>query len=335
MRVGLLGAGAIAESFHLPAWHKIPGVRVVSICDKDRAKARMLAAGCQANDYGNLRKMLELESLDILDICTPNQLHYKHAKAALHAGLHTIVEKPFVTSEKQAKELLALAKEKKKKLMCAQHARFRGDSLKVKEIINQGKLGKIYFIRAQSLQTRYEGSANESYVNSKLSGGGPLQDFGAHLIDMACWFSGFRNPRYINGNAFSHLLRRESHRGVGADVEDLFVGTVRFDDGSVLSIETSFMLNAPQDLMKIEVFGDEGSLSWPDLVYTRRNRSGVSCRKLSQKRVKPASVAELQEFIDCIRDNSEPCVKPAETKQVVSIIEKLYKSAAKGVPIRC
>lgn len=335
LQVGIVGAGAIAESFHLPAWQKIPKIKVVSICDSNRAKAKSLADTCQARYYGSLRDMLEQESLDILDICTPNQLHYEHIKAALISGLHTIVEKPFVTTDKHAEELINLANKKKKKLMCAQHARFRGDSLKAKEIISQGKLGKIYFVRAQSLQTRYEGVAKESYVNSTLSGGGPLQDFGAHLIDLACWFSGFSNPKYISGNAFNHLMDYDGHRMTGADVEDLFIGTVRFDDDSVLSIETSFLLNAPEDLLKIEVFGDQGSLSWPDLMFTKSSKSGVSSRKLSPRKVVPASVGELRAFVDCIRRNCPPVVTLAESRQVTSIIEKLYQSAAKGVPVCC
>ena len=337
LKVGILGAGEIAKSFHLPAWQKISQVKLSAICDIDLKKAKFLAKVYNCQFYSSLSEMVKNEKLDILDICTPNTMHYEHIKQSLKAGLHTIVEKPFVSTEKQAQEIIKLSNKKRKKLMCAQHARFRGDSIKAKEVISQGKLGKIYFIRAQSLQTNYANVNKGSYVNSSLSGGGPLQDLGAHLVDLACWLSGFERTESVSGNTFNNLIKQTNQSKKNTkktvDVEDLFVGKVKFKNNCILSIETSFILNAPQDMMKLELYGDKGSLIWPDLIYTTRTKKGIQSMKLQVKNAVPASIGELSEFVESIRHSKTPTVSPQESLEVTKIIENLYRSASQDKTI--
>jgi predicted dehydrogenase len=339
MKIGILGAGDIASSFHLPAWQEIAKVEITGICDIDTNKAKVLANIYKCNFYSSLSDMVQNEELDILDICTPNTMHYEHIKQSLNYGLHTLVEKPFVSTAKQAQELIKLAHKKRKKMMCAQHARFRGDSIKAKEVISQGKLGKIYFIRAQSLQTNYAAVKKDTYVDSSLSGGGPLQDFGAHLLDLACWLSGFNQAKYVSGYAFRNIIQsaipalKDKKRKV--DVEDLFVGKVKFKNNCILSIETSFLLNAPKDTMRLEIFGDKGSLIWPELIYTSRTKSGTRSRELKEKKVVRASIGELTEFVECIQQNRKPKVSPQESLEVTKIIESLYRSSSEGKTICC
>src|SRR5438445_270563 len=93
IRVGVIGAGAIAQVAHLPALRRMAGVEVVAICDNDIAKARGLAGHFEVRDsYDDIEDVLRYASVDAVVICTPNHLHEIHAMAALAAGALVVCE---------------------------------------------------------------------------------------------------------------------------------------------------------------------------------------------------------------------------------------------------
>src|SRR5439155_25195904 len=95
IRVGVIGAGAIAQVAHLPALRRMAGVEVVAICDNDIAKARGLAGHFEVRDsYDDIEDVLRYASVDAVVICTPNHLHEIHAMAALAAGAHVLCARP-------------------------------------------------------------------------------------------------------------------------------------------------------------------------------------------------------------------------------------------------
>ncbi len=95
IRVGVLGAGAIAQVAHLPVLRRLPGVEVGAICDNDVGKAQALAARFDVKDtYDDIEEVLRYANVDVVVICTPNHLHEIHATAALAAGVHVLCERP-------------------------------------------------------------------------------------------------------------------------------------------------------------------------------------------------------------------------------------------------
>jgi len=107
IRVGVIGAGAIAQVAHLPALRRMAGVEVVAICDNDIAKARALAGRFEVRDsYDDIEDVLRYASVDAVVICTPNHLHEIHAMAALAAGAHVLCERPLALTLQGVERLL-------------------------------------------------------------------------------------------------------------------------------------------------------------------------------------------------------------------------------------
>src|SRR5216117_1713258 len=95
IRVGVLGAGGIAQVAHLPVLRRLPGVEVAAICDNDVGKAQALAARFEVRDtYDDIEEVLRYANVDVVVICTPNHLHEIHVTSALAAGVHVLCERP-------------------------------------------------------------------------------------------------------------------------------------------------------------------------------------------------------------------------------------------------
>jgi predicted dehydrogenase len=153
--VGIVGAGKIVESFHLPAWAAVPDARVTAICDPQIDAAQKLASQFGITKvYSSVEAMVFDAGLEAVDICSPHQLHRKHAVLALEAGLHCLIEKPFSTTAADAQAIADLACARGRVVMCAQHQRFRPPSLLLKRMIEAGDLGQIYCVRIDAMSAR-------------------------------------------------------------------------------------------------------------------------------------------------------------------------------------
>ena len=111
INVGMVGAGKIVETFHLPAWAAVPDAHVTAICDPRVDAAQELASKFSiAKVYPSVEAMVLDGGLQVVDICSPHRLHREHAVMALEVGLHCIIEKPFATSAADAQAIEDLAR---------------------------------------------------------------------------------------------------------------------------------------------------------------------------------------------------------------------------------
>src|SRR6478735_6946716 len=101
VRIGVVGAGAIAQLTHLPVLSKMRGATLVAICDNDRPKARALADRFDIPDvYTDIEDLLEGDGLQAIVIATPNHLHEPHVLSAIAAGIDVLVERPLALTSK-------------------------------------------------------------------------------------------------------------------------------------------------------------------------------------------------------------------------------------------
>ena len=101
IKIGLIGAGKIAETFHLPAWAQVVGAEVVALVDPRINVAKKLGREYGVcNIFSTIDNMLNSIKLDAVDICSPHIFHADHAIRSLESGLHCIIEKPFTTDKK-------------------------------------------------------------------------------------------------------------------------------------------------------------------------------------------------------------------------------------------
>ena len=341
INVGLIGAGKIVETFHLPAWQEVPGARVSAIADPRTAAAGALASRFAiANVFDTAEAMIIDGGLDAVDICSPHSLHAEHACTALRAGLHCVIEKPFATTSREADAIAEAAREAEKTVMCAQHQRFRPPSRWLKSLIEAGELGEVYTVRVDAMSARGipRQSAN-SFTDRVTSHGGPLMDQGAHGLDIAWWFLGCPRPLTAHAVTSDIAAPSEGRTMEGAEwtiytVEDFAAGLLTFQGGKSISIHTSYYANCREDRFSCEILGTRAGIVWPELDITRADGDGTRTIRLDAPDDRLASIEELRHFTALIRGEESPVVTLDQSVAMVRMIEALYISAHQSTLIR-
>ncbi len=341
LRVGVVGVGGIART-HNPGWVTLQNegkVELAAFCDTNEeiVTAQAAAFGVERT-YTDFRKMLKSERLDIVDICTPNAFHCPLTCAALKAGAHVICEKPMAPNVREARRMAKTAKETGLNLMIAQHMRWMEAAKTLKRVCDDGALGEVYYARAQALRRRFL-PARASFYTKAVSGGGPMIDIGVHILDLAYWLMGCPEPVSVSGMAACKLGKRKDIKGLWGEwdrdkfeVEDFAVGLVRFADGSMLTLETSWLANMKEkERMAIQLYGTEGGAAYPEnQVFTEKNRvlMDVDLEKPDQKE-RPHH-QELRAFVDALRAGKPSPIPPEQSVNVIRMLEGVYRSQDAG-----
>lgn len=344
VRIALIGAGNIAN-VHLDAYTRVEGAEIAAICDinADRLKETADKFGIK-NRYNDVASMLASEkNLDAADVCVWNCNHAECAIAALNAGLNVLCEKPMAYTASQAEEMEKVAKEKGKLLMIGFVTRFDPQTLVTKDFIDNGYVGDIYYAKAEYV--RRHGAPGGWFCDKARSGGGPVIDLGVHVIDRARYLMGLPKPVSVYAATFDKLGMRDYLKtSVGwsprdakptdkKDVEDFATALIRFDNGAVISLETSYSLNG-EPKGGLHLFGTKGGFDTGDKfkLYTTMNdfMTDVAIDTNNLKNSRPMFEAEMAHFVDCVANN-KPCNATAEDGVIVmKILDAIYESARTG-----
>jgi predicted dehydrogenase len=335
LRVGVVGVGGIGSDQHLPGWAKVPGAEVTAVADI--APENLARAGTrlpEAVRFPDWRDLVALDDLDVVDVCTPNQTHAAIALGALRQGKHVLCEKPLATSSAEILQLQGAAKRAKRLLMTAQHFRFDPVSLQMKKMAADGALGDVYYTRAQWTRRRLV-PARSTFIEKRHSGGGPGFDIGVHVLDLGYWFMGAPQPVSVTATAAAKLAHRTDLSGGWGDwdrdaydVEDFAVGFVRFANGAVLVLESSWLLFQPEpEVIRLQCFGTKGGIVWPDGVIVGETERIPWDKHLREKSGTPAHHEAIRQFAEAVREGKHSPVPLEETLAVTRILEGLYRSA--------
>ena len=181
IRVGLIGYGYAGKTFHAPLIAGTPGMTLAAVSSSDAAKVHA--------DWPNVPVVSEPKHLfndpniDLIVIPTPNDTHFPLAKAALEAGKHVVVDKPFTVTLSQARELEALAKSLGRLLSVFHNRRWDSDFLTVKALLSEGTLGEITYF--ESHFDRYRPQVRNRWREQAGPGSGIWYDLAPHLLDQA------------------------------------------------------------------------------------------------------------------------------------------------------
>lgn len=243
MRVGIVGAGAIARRGHLPAYGSIPDVEVVGIADRDRLLAKKVAEEFKIPRHcGTCEELLEDNSITMVDVCTPTPTHLEIVGTAANRGRHILVEKPLASSLHDAREIKRIVTENGIKLCVVQNWRYFPSVTAAKQRISGGYLGKLVTVHGLGLATFPTHWTLGTWLYHR---GGALYDFGPHLIDMILWMKDFSPVRsvYASGGDFSQG---------NMDFVNYAVTNIEFADGSIATADiswvTSMMLRFTLDM---------------------------------------------------------------------------------------
>lgn len=344
IRVGVVGCGGIFNAAHVPAYFKERNrVKVVALCDiigerAEKAKKRFFK---EADVYTDYRQMLEDETIDVIDICTPNYLHSIIAVDALNAGKHVFCEKPDAINPEEATKMYEAAGANDKMLMIMRNNRFNPNSRYLKEYIENGNMGDIYVAHTRWLRRRGIPGKGGWFTTKELSGGGPLIDLGVHMIDLAMWFMDFPKPVSVACSAYScfgdsNVCDSANSRfgdkveGGTYNVEDLVIGSIRFENGAVLQLEISWASNVEKESRSVELRGTKAGATWTGshvYLYEENKKSKQKTRHVSVAQIIPEHAENISRFFDCLINGDTPNYQMFEGNMMMKIIDALYKSA--------
>ena len=178
IKVGIIGAGGIACSVHIPNYQKIENVRVIAVADIKAEVAENAAEQFNiSNVFTDWEDLLKIDEIEAVSVCTPNAFHAEPSIAAMKANCHVLCEKPMAVSVAEAQAMADIAKEHQRILQIGLASRFSPGSLYLKSIIDSGRLGQIYYGRAVAMRRRGIPSWG-GFTRKDMSGGGTLFEIG-------------------------------------------------------------------------------------------------------------------------------------------------------------
>jgi len=352
LKAGIIGAGGIAQYAHIPCYKKLGDVEISAIADVNVEKLEFVARKYGVpKTFARWEDMLD-ENIDIVSICSPTAFHYSQAIRAMERGKHVLCEKPVCIDTGEAEEIFRVSKRTGMKFMAAMHKRFSGESIALKKIIEAGILGEIYYVKTGWTRRRGMPNPGSWFTHKELSGGGSLMDIGVHAIDLAVYLAGLSNPVSISGSSYSKfrdnasdggwppLNTRKGNEYAGSiDVEELAAGFTRFKNGQTLFAEACWAGNL-YDRFSLEIMGDRAGAAIFDPGEKKKNslaiyRSGQPLSDIFPS-VSPVDpfMGEIEYFIKCVREDTEPLTKADEIITVIRIIRGIYESSETGYPAK-
>lgn len=269
---GLIGSGFMGRA-HAIALHAVGTVfddieAPLSVCiaDQNGARAADAARALQfERSTDDWKSMLDDPAIDVIDICTPNYLHFEMALAALTAGKHVYCEKPLALDVAEAAELADAAEQAN--VVHAIGLNYTANPMirTARDIVASGEIGEPVHFSGRYFED-YMARSDVPFTwrcERKLAGAGALADLGSHLINMLRFLIG--NPRRLLGDVHTAIAsRRDPATGSMRQVEneDFARAFVELESGLPATLETSRVATGYKCGLTFEIFGTHGSLGF-------------------------------------------------------------------------
>jgi predicted dehydrogenase len=316
--VGLIGAGGITDA-HIRGYLKIPDkVRVAAVADivKENAQQRAEKVG-GADVYSDYNAMLANAAIDAVDICLPHHLHKDAIVAAANAGKHILCEKPLCLSLAEGEEVRKAVASNGVTLMCAHNQLFLPAVQRARQLLDEHLLGQVYEVRTtDSFYHTFNPQTMGWRAHKEFIGGGELIDTGYHPSYLLLYLAGGKPVEVAS------LLSR--HRLHFMDGEDSAQVLVRFDNGIVGNIVTSWAYEPTPTTDKFTIVGEKGHMysDGKDLHY----KIYGSEPQTIQFDVDNTFVYEIADFVERLSQHQRPIHTEIEGIEVLQIILGAYES---------
>lgn len=299
LRVGIIGVGSMGRH-HVRVYHEL-GVNIVGVTDADSGKARKIAAQYGTKAYSGYIELLN-QGLDAVSIAVPTIEHKAVALAAIEQGVNLLIEKPIADSVVSAREILSAAEKKKMKLLVGHIERFNPVVQGLKQIMDEGILGRLILISARRVGP---------FV-SRIGDTGIIVDVATHDIDIS---------RYLVGKECTSVFARATrYKNIKGDAALILI-----DFGGVFaSIEVNWY--TPHKVRSLSVTGTRGIayLDYLKQEFEVHNTKGSMIPEI--EREEPLR-RELVHFLDCITGNKQPLVSGHDGLKVLEIAARAEQIA--------
>lgn len=375
LRVGMVGH-AFMGAAHSHAWRTagrffdLPRrVEMAAVCGRDAESVRASAERYGWESYEtDWRALVARPDIDVVDICTPGDSHAEIALAALAAGKHVLCEKPLANSVEEAEEMAVAAEEARaagvRSMVAFNYRRVPALAL-ARQLVADGRLGRIHQVRAQYLQ---DWLVDPEFplawrLRKDRAGSGALGDLGAHSIDAAQYLTGqrissvgalletFVAERPLPASSSGLSGTASSERGA-VTVDDAAVFTARFEGGAIGVFEATRFATGHKNAMRIEISGSLGSLAFDaesmnELAFHDRTEDAATAgfrKLLVTEPTHPYMAAwwppghligyehsfthQVRDFVTAVAEGTDPRPSFADGLQVQRVLAAVESSAA-------
>lgn len=312
---------------HAEAYSHVAGAEVIGFSDIIEEKSAILAKKFNKKAYA-IEEMLIDESIDAIDVCTPNPFHAEHSIAAMKAGKHVMVEKPMATNLKDCDKMIYEAKKAKVNLMVGHTYRFYPSSLKTKEILDSGTIGSIRLVLDYGIDPGriQEKAKTPSWALRKEMGGGVFFDT-IHAIDKLRF--------WLNSEISSVYVPIMDTIFDSASAEQMGMAILTFSSGAVATLmpvspswgirDTGCKMIGKKGALYV-MYGEEvkvGKEDWINYDFNHRAEKATYEHNLQ------GFINEISEFISSIKERRKPMITGEEGKKNLEVVLAMYESYEK------
>ena len=350
LRIGIIGTGWIAEA-HVSNYKTMPDVEIVAGADIIPGKARAFFKRFglpEVQCFESHTEMLDSVELDAVSVCTYNSAHAVCAIDALNRGIPVMLEKPMCVTLDEAVEIMRAEKKSGQILSIGFQPRFDPNMQKIKEIVESGELGQVYYIqtgggRRRGIPTPY----GTSFIEKDKGAIGALGDIGCYSLDMVLNAIGYPKPLTVTGYTSDFFGKRpdyyKNHPEYASvfGVDDFAAAFVRLEGGIILDFRIAWAMNldTPGDTIIMGTKGGlripstecwNGSVGGPMKIYHEVAGSQVETEIPIIKSETNLFGQKLRSFLNAVKNNGTAPVPSSQILYNQAILDGITKSAGLG-----
>jgi UDP-N-acetyl-2-amino-2-deoxyglucuronate dehydrogenase len=333
--IGLIGCGSIAD-FHIKAIQEMDNARLVIVASRnpDRARAVGERVGCTwTTDYHDV---ISNPDVEIVCLTTDSGSHGKIGLETLRAGKHLLVEKPMAMTVAEANQMIAEAKERGLTLSVVSQRRFERQHQFVKQVLMEGRLGKLLFVEVACPYFRPQSYYDSADWRGTIArDGGALMNQGIHSIDLMLWMAGPVQSVFGKVATQTHQI----------EAEDIGIALLTFQNGAYGTLMSSTNIQ-PGLFPSLNLYGERGTIKlegsrivhWtvPDVPEPEFDSSQSNAGGVVDPRSIPAEYhkAQIADVLDAVSNHRQPFVSGEDGREAVRLVEAIYRSARTGTEIQ-
>lgn len=323
MNVGIIGCGLIGEK-RAAALH---GAKLVACADREIERAERLATATGARASRDFRSVVDAKDVDVVIVATPHDALVEITLAAVRSGKHVLVEKPAARSAAELTPVVEEVERANAQVRVGFNHRYHRAFRKARELVDQGALGELMFVRARYGHGGRVGYEKEWRADPAISGGGELIDQGIHLIDLSRWFLG----------DFAHVSGAAATFFWNMPVDDNAFMMLRTTKGRIAWLHASatewkntFSMEIYGKVGKLHVEGLGGSYGTEKLTWYRMTpEMGPPITSAWEFPMADDSwSAEFGDFLEDIRTGRKPSSGLRDALAALEVVQRVYQDPA-------
>jgi len=325
MRVGIVGSGFMGRA-HAPGWASTDA-EIVGVASVNREDGEQLASQYGWRYFPDLDAILP--HVDVVDLCVPTHVHHAMTVQAARARKHIICEKPIALTVEDGIEMIRVCKQNGARLFIAMVLHFFPEFVKIKQSVDEGRIGKPAVIRLTRASYRPKKPADNWFLDNNKSGG-MMIDLMIHDFEYAHWLAG----------DVERVIARSVSMDHPAVPEDHALAILRFRNGAMAHIEGSWAYPVPMFTIRVEVAGDGGLIEWdnsqtmPIQPFLHKQSGEASHVALpGSPLLEDPFTTEVKHFWNALKNNTPFAVTPEDALAGLQIALAAKESARTGQPI--